>query len=409
MIEFIKNELKNLKSPLYLNSIYISLSSVIVSLAGFIFWNLASRLYTSSDVGVASALVSALNLIISISLLGLNFSLIRFYPEYKERAISSAVLIVPGVAVIMSLLYTIIVSTTSDNLKILLHPMFLVAFIFFSIAGSLYYLLGTSLIATRRGRNYFIQSLFFSGRFVFLFLLGFLGVLGIFSSFGMGLALGTIYAGFILRDYLSFKIDREYLSASFKLSLANYLANILNMLPVNVMPTIVLSVLGKSQAAYYYIAFMIGNILLLVPNSINMSFFVEGSHGADVKTILKKALFASYLYLVLAVGFVWFFGGFLLRLFGEEYVVAFDLLRIVALSGFFAVIINFYVTVMNIKKNAKGVVVVNLLRAIIFLGLSYPLMIRFGIVGVGYAWIIAYGVLVPIIFLLAKNKISSLR
>ncbi|NJE47890.1 lipopolysaccharide biosynthesis protein, partial [Thermococcus sp. GR7] len=150
--------------------------------------------------------------------------------------------------------------------------------------------------------------------------------------------------GFIVIDSIKLKLDREFLRDSFKFSLGNYVASMFNVAPNYLMPTIVLSTLEKSEAAYFYIAFSIGSLILIVPNAINTSFFVEGSHGIkDLKQSLKKALVFSYIYLTFATVFVWFFGGFLLRSFGEEYVKGLGLLKLMILGSFFGVFVNFLI------------------------------------------------------------------
>lgn len=404
VVGLIKSELKILKSPLYKNSIYISLSSMMTAVAGFLFWNIAARIYPPEDVGVASALVSAINLIFVISLLGLNFSLIRFYPEYKERATGSAFILTLGASFVFSLLYVLVVAK-SESFHGVFSAEFLLLFVFFSMAGTAYNILSTYAIAKRKAEHSFAQSVLFSLRFLFLFVLVSFGVLGIMTAFGLGLALGVLY-GFIFVDDIKPKLDFEFLRESFKFSLGNYIANIANLAPTYIMPTIVLTMLGKEEAAYFYVAFAVGNLILFIPNAINMAFFVEGSHGlANMKATLKKGITISYVYLAVVLIFVWFFGGFVLKLFGEEYVAGLDLLKLIVLGGFFVVLVNFLITMLNIQKRVKDVVMINILKAVLFLGLSYLLISRFGIVGVGWGWIGAYGLtnIILLAFLFVKS------
>lgn len=189
MMKFIRQELKNLKSPLYRNSIYISASSLTTAVAGFIFWNVAARLYSPGEVGVASALVSAINLVFAISMLGLNFSLIRFYPEYRERAAGSSLILALIASVVVSTAYALIMGK-SRHLEDVFSIKFLALFVFFSMAGTAYNVLSTYAIAKRKTEHSFVQSVLFALRFLFLFALISLGALGIVSAFGLGLALG---------------------------------------------------------------------------------------------------------------------------------------------------------------------------------------------------------------------------
>ena len=85
MLDILKQELRNLKSPLYRNSIYISLASLTTAVAGFLFWAIAARLYPAQDVGVASAIVSALNLTFNLSMLGMNFAIINVHDAETSK------------------------------------------------------------------------------------------------------------------------------------------------------------------------------------------------------------------------------------------------------------------------------------------------------------------------------------
>ncbi|AAL80907.1 hypothetical protein PFDSM3638_03895 [Pyrococcus furiosus DSM 3638] len=404
MLDTVRQELNNFRSPLYRNSIYISLTSLVTAVAGFLFWSVAARLYPSSQVGVASALVSAINLTFTVSMLGLNFALIRFYPQYKERAVGSSLVLAVTASFFVSLVYGLIMGG-SESFRGVFSAEFLAIFVTFSMVGTAYNILSTYAIAKRKAEHSFMQGLLFALRFVFLFFLVPLGVFGIVGSFGFGLTLGLIY-GLIFIDDIKLSLDVEYLKESFRFSLGNYIASMANVAPNYLMPTLVLTMLGKEEAAYFYIAFAIGNLILFIPNAINTSFFVEGSHGLkDMKRTLKKALAFSYLYLAVATVFVWLFGGYVLELFRPEYVKGFGLLKLMVLGGFFVVPVNFSITILNIQKRVREVVGINLLKAALFLGLSYLLIPRFGIEGVGWGWIGAYSISVFMLFVRFFRKV----
>lgn len=388
MLELLKQEFRNFKNPLYRNSIYISLASLTTAVAGFLFWAIAARLYPAEDVGVASAIVSALNLTFQLSMLGMNFAIIRFYPEYKEKAVSSALLVTGVASVVLSIAYGLLM-LNSESFKEFGWD-FLGLFVLFSVIGTFYNVLSTYAIARRQAEHAFLQNLLFAGRFVFLVFLTSLGVLGIISSFGLGLILAVGYA-VVMVGIPTIKIDREFIREAFNFSVGNYLANIANIAPNYLMPTLVLNMLGKEEAAYFYMAFSIGNLILFVPNAINTSFFVEGSHGLkNMRRTLKKAITFSYAYLIAAIIGVWSFGGYVLRFFGEGYVGGLPLLRLMAFGGFLVVLVNFALTVLNIQKKVKDIVAINTLKAVLFLGLSYLLVPKMGIMGVGLGWVGSY-------------------
>src|SRR5947209_7050810 len=75
-------------------------TTFITSALGFVYWWLAARMFSPEAVGLASAAVSAMMLLATISLLGLGTLLIGELPRQpgKERSLISTMLIVVGVA-----------------------------------------------------------------------------------------------------------------------------------------------------------------------------------------------------------------------------------------------------------------------------------------------------------------------
>jgi len=73
------------KDPLYKNSIFLMASSVTAAGSGFFFWMIAARFYSAEDVGLASAIISAMGFLSMLSLLGFDISLMRFLPEREDK------------------------------------------------------------------------------------------------------------------------------------------------------------------------------------------------------------------------------------------------------------------------------------------------------------------------------------
>ena len=71
------------REPMYRNSIYIILNSLSSAGLGFIFWIFAARLFSTSDVGVAAALISTMTLLVQLSRFGLDESMIRYIKDYS--------------------------------------------------------------------------------------------------------------------------------------------------------------------------------------------------------------------------------------------------------------------------------------------------------------------------------------
>lgn len=74
------------KDPLYKNSFFIMLTSLSSSGFGFVFWMLAAKLYMKEDVGIATALISSMGMLILLTRFGLDVSIIRFFPKRTKAA-----------------------------------------------------------------------------------------------------------------------------------------------------------------------------------------------------------------------------------------------------------------------------------------------------------------------------------
>jgi O-antigen/teichoic acid export membrane protein len=218
--------------------------------------------------------------------------------------------------------------------------------------------------------------------------------------------LASLFALLLLSKSIGFnlKIDKPFVKESFRFLSRNYISNVLFAAPMLVLPLIILNLLGEAEAAKYYIAFAIGNLVLIIPDALSTSLFVEGSHGESLRKNVIKAGLTIYAFLIPAVIFLYFFGDFLLGLFGKDYVEAFELLRILALSSFFVAIYSLFIPIQNVRMKVESIVKLNFIRFLLLLGLCYVFILEFGIVGVGYAWMITYGILALGIVGLVKRE-----
>jgi O-antigen/teichoic acid export membrane protein len=71
---------------LYRNSLYLMISSAVLTGLGFFFWTICAKLYTPHDVGLATTVISAMTLIASLASLGLGIALVRFLPGAKDKS-----------------------------------------------------------------------------------------------------------------------------------------------------------------------------------------------------------------------------------------------------------------------------------------------------------------------------------
>jgi len=283
---------------------------------------------------------------------------------------------------------------------------FVITFLLFAVMNSITSIMGNAFVVMRNGDLFFFQNVLQGVRVPLLIPLVIFGSFGIFGSVGISYLIATLFSFLIIKKHidLNFKIDKAFIKESFSYSSGNYISHVLMVSPTLILPILILNLSGEIETAKYYIAYAIGNLVLIIPDSLGTSLFVEGSHGESMRKNIKKSLIAIYSFLIPSVIFLYFFGDTLLGFFGKNYIESFELLRYIALSSFFVVAYSLFVPIQKVRMNIASIVKLNLLRFVLLLGLSYVFISKFGIVGAGYAWMLAHIVLGMLIFLLVKNN-----
>jgi O-antigen/teichoic acid export membrane protein len=397
---------KYIRDPLFRNSLFIILASVLSNAFGLVFWMIAAKIYPKEDVGVATALISSLSLVILVSGFGLSQSLIRFFPERdKGKVFGTSVIITTLFAILFGVIFIAGVEVWAPGLHQLKQYVF--PYLLFLAANSVVLLTGNAFIALRKAEYYFLQSLLMGSRIVFLTPLVFLGTLGIFSSLGVSFVITLIFSLLLLVIKLRIKpagMDRGFLSDAFRFSTGNHVATLFMRSPRYILPVMVLNTLGAEETAYYYVVFAISSLLFIIPGAVSTSLFVEGSHGEVLKKTVLKSFFVIFLLLTPAVVVLYFFGELVLQLLGKDYAASgLNLLRLMALSSFFVGICQVYSSIKRIQQDMKGLILLGVLIFALLLGLSYAFIPKLGLSGVGYAWIISYGVSGVVVAVLARS------
>lgn len=391
------NVAKLVRDPLYKNSFFMAATSTFNAGCGFFFWMIAAKLYTVEEVGFATALISSVGLVVLFSRLGFDFSIIRFFPTNDKTKVFGTSLVITTIAsILVGATFILLVNHLSPSLIFLKDPRYALVFLLIGVVDSVATITGRAFYGNRNAEFYLFQNVFMALRIPLLIPLSFLGTFGIFGSNGLSLLVASLYALIVFRRSIAslrLIVDREFLKKSFKFSFWNYISNILSTAPTLILPLMVLNTLGEVEAAKYYLAFAIGNFVLIIPNSLGTSLFVEGSHGEALKKNAIRAAWASIALLVPAVLVILFFGGWLLGFLGGKYVEAIDLLRLLVLSSFLVIIYSLFIPIQNVRMKVKSIVLINLSRCLLLLNLSYFFMNKYGILGVGYGWMITYVVI----------------
>jgi O-antigen/teichoic acid export membrane protein len=384
-----------LQDHLYRNSIFLVLSRILNASVGILFWVIAAKLYSITEVGMATVLISSLGLVMLFSRFGFDLSIIRYIEIADKNKVFDTSLVITTVA-------SAVISLISIFFQATLITNFTKAILFIVIAlfNSITLISGNMFLALRKGQYFFIQTVLISIRMFLLIPLAYSKNFGIFLSLGICYVLSATFSLLVLRKEVKINIlviDRSFVKESFKFSIGSYFSNLLTEAPILILPIMVLHLIGQEEAAIYYMAMAIGNFALIVPNALSISLFIEGSRGQPLKRIITKAFSTAYLFLIPITVIIGLWGKKILGFINKEYIEAYDLLLLVIITSLFAVIYMVFITVQNINMKVEKNIKFNLLRFLLLIGASFCLIPRYHIIGVGYAWLFTHVVLTLII------------
>jgi O-antigen/teichoic acid export membrane protein len=376
-----------IKDSLYQNAFFIMLNSVLLSGFGFIFWLVAARLYSPEQVGFGSTLMSAMELITSFALLGLNIGIVRFLGKEKDKGVViSSYAFLAASSILFSIVFVAVAPIfvpalrilTADLMSLALFIIFVLCYVLFTITDSVF-------IAIRKSGNIAAKGLVFSLlKLAFLFILVPFGMYSVFYSVGVS-ALGALLVSSFFLPLGRLRFHAGFIRKIFNFSFVNYAAQLLETLPGYLMPLFIAATLGTENVAYFYIAFMISSVTFMLPRSMASSLLAEGSNDAAVD--FKKTLRHTLMILLPIVALMIAAGKLIFLAYGGSYqenaYPVFVLLALSSISVTPNVLMN---SLNNIRKRLKQVIILNALIVIVTLSSSF-LLLNLGLVGFGLSFI----------------------
>ncbi|MEE9399121.1 MAG: hypothetical protein V3V23_02535, partial [Dehalococcoidales bacterium] len=386
--------------PLYRNALYLMLNTVIMSLLGFFFWMVVARFYSMIEVGYSSAIISAIRLLALLSLVGLNFSVIRFLPQADrpKELINSSFTLSALISLVIAAIFIAGLNFWSPRLSFIgQNAIFALTFLVVAVLFTLSNLMGAVFIA-RRGAGFVLSknAILSLLRIPLLVVLATLfHTFGVIASWGIAIAIALTISVFLFLPRVEdgYKpapaLELSHISDIWRYSGSSYLASLLSMAPTMILPLMVLNVLGTQGNAYFYIAWMIASLLFAIPRSVSRSLFAEGSYSEEnIKENVTRSIKLTFMLLVPAVIVMMVAAKWVLIAFGWTYSVnALKLLWLLTLSSLPLGISQIYFGLLRVQYRLKELVIIQGFIAIAVLTLSFFIMPTHGIIGIGYVWL----------------------
>jgi len=383
--------------------------------AGFFFWMLATRLYTPSDVGIISAIISSMSLIAIISSAGLPMALTLYLPVNTKNAnniINSSLIVCIIISIIVALTFSLGIGIFAPELKTVLGNLgLMVMFAMATMMSTVSLLINGIFNAGKKSSFQMVKENSFGvTKILLLIILSGFGAMGIFISWSLGLIV-AMAIGF----FLMFKLWRYSPTATFdpiiktmaRFSVGNYIAGIFYNLPKFIFPIIIVGTISADSAGYFFIAMTIAGLFYGVPEAIAGPFLANSHDKEKFWVNVNKALRFDMCILIPGLLILAIAGRFVLGVFNPNYAVhSFNTLLILAAASIPISLITTFNMIRNAQKKVTVSIKVDAFVTIMTIILSIPLMKMLNIEGIAISYLVANIVAAIIIILKTENSVE---
>lgn len=397
---------ERLATPVVRNGIYLLAAEGVSGLLGLGFWAVVARTFPDADAGVGATLIATATLLAVLSTVGFNISLVRFLPERGTdvvRLINSSVTIGGAVAAVLALGFALSARTWSPILGFLgREPIALSLFLVFTAVWTIYVLFDAAFIGLGRAKYVFFRAVVYNALKIPLplLLVAFVApAFAIYAAWGVGLlvangiAVGLLFGRVVPSFRLRLDVDRATLLQMVRYSAENHVTNVLGVLPGLAFPLLLAHTLPAENAAYFYVAWALANLLFIVPGSLFTSVFAEGSQWpSSLRGNALNGLFLSFAVLVPGVAVALAAGEAVLRVFKPTFAAAAPLLQVLALAAVPLAVNVLYITILRVEKRLRPVIGMSAVTTIGALLLGLLLVPFAGLMGTGLGFVVAQSV-----------------
>lgn len=399
---------------LFKNSIYLIATNVSGLILGFFFWIVATKYYTPGDVGIISAVLSSILLISMISAIGLPNALIFYLPKYSKDAnniINSCLIVSMLISALLSLIYILKIDTLAPQLKpIFGNVKIVIIFILITVMMTVSSLIVGIFSAGKRSSFRMIkENIFGIFKIFFLILFAGLGVIGIFLSWILALAISMIAGLFLLSKLWRYRpaiVLDPVIKNMASFSIGNYVASIFYNLPRLIFPIMIVNIISAEAAGYFFIAMTIANLLYGIPLAISTSFLAESSDKDKFWNNVNKAIKFNMGILIPGVLSFIIFGEYVLNIFNPKYIESLDTLIILSIASIPFSLVTIFSTIRNAQKLIITPIKINIIVSAITIILSINLMKIWNIEGIAISYLIANTIIAIVIILRMKNPVE---
>ena len=385
----------------------VMMSTILTSLAGWLFWVVATSRWSPGQIGVSTSLIAALTTIALIAGQPIATTMLMRIPRaaHRRRLLHAGLLLATGIALGGSVIAILVLP---DSVRTVRTAGLAALFTTGAVAAAIGVVLDASSLAIRRPQLMVARNAMHGGGKLLLLaaiaapaglVSGPIAVVGTWSTLSVASCLwvwrrwlrvvrgDAVTAGPVVApmDRTARRSGWTDLRRGLGLQVVGTLGG---ALPSQVLPVVVITILGAARAGWFSIAWLVGGLCFMISPAVCQALLAEASLRPDQLATKTRAAVAMSSGLLVVPLLVYVFAGrFVLGLFGHTYADhGTVLLVILAISSIPDLVTNVAVARYWVQGRLGAAAVVNGLIAVIAVSGAAWTLPHLGINGAGWAW-----------------------
>jgi O-antigen/teichoic acid export membrane protein len=338
--------------------------------------------------------------------MGLTSVLVRYLPRAGARTpriVLTSYALTAGLSALGALAVAATSSHWSSHLAFLAEGHWLLAFVLGTTAWTIFCLQDSVLTAIRAAHWVWVENVLFAIAKILLLIVvvNTYPTSGIFFAWTVPTVAAAVAVNLLLfAALLPAHTQRSVAEAldvrrTVHFATGNYIGSLLMLASTTLLPILITARLGGRQTAFFFIPWSIAVALGLVAVNMTMSLTVEVAFDESrLRDFGRRAIVHTTRIVVPVVVVLVAISPQILEVFGHSYARSgTTLLRLLAIASVPRIVVELGLSVARIQKRGRGVIGIQGGQCVLVLGLSLLLLPRFGINGVGIAWLVTQVVL----------------
>jgi O-antigen/teichoic acid export membrane protein len=411
--------------PLSRGGLALLVNTGLTAVLGFGYWIIAARLFSTYAVGVAGALVAATTLFSGIGQLNLSGMLMRFLPKAggkSRRLVLMTYAFATSASVLLAAISLIVIHIFASPTSPLRLDVVESAVVVLAVASTAIFTIEDSVLVGLR-RAVWVPAengSFGIAKIGLLFLLAPIGTaFALFSTWMIPLALTIPVISMVLfgrflppaaRPRRMAHLGRADRAHIIRFAIGDAAGGLFTQAWTYLLPVVITASLGASANALYFISFLFSSTIDQVAANYASPLTVEGAHAPEeIATFIHLTLRRIYTIILPTVTVLVITCPWLLRAFGEKYVSAVPLMRLLLITCLPKAISTVYYAYCRVQRSTDRSALMQAGVCTATLSAVALLAQPFGLIGSGLAIVTVQALAGAVSWLALKKGLHTLE